>query len=146
MAAGLGLRYGGNKQVTGTGPNGEILMEYSIYDAIRAGFERIVLIIKPDMQKLMDGICGYLNKLTTKFGAPMEGVYAFQDFSSIPEFYTIPEGRTKPFGTVATPEQVDVVETSTCKLYSALYLMHNEYGITVIMHEADVPKKILEEV
>lgn len=100
MAAGLGSRYGGNKQVAGIGPNGEMLMEYSIYDAVRAGFERIVLIIKPDMKELMDGICGHLNKMTTKSGAPLEVVYAFQDFSSIPEFYTIPEERTKPFGTV----------------------------------------------
>ena len=46
----------------------------------------------------------------------------------------------------ATPEQVDVVETSTCKLYSALFLLNNEYSITIIMHESDVPKEILEEV
>ena len=45
-----------------------------------------------------------------------------------------------------TPEQVDVIETSTCKLYSALYLLNNEYSITIIMHESDVPKEILEEV
>lgn len=45
----------------------------------------------------------------------------------------------------ATPEQVDVIETSTCKLYSALYLLNNEYSITIIMHESDVPKEILEE-
>ena len=49
MAAGLGSRYGGNKQVDGVGPNGEILMEYSIYDAIRAGFTQIVFVIKPGM-------------------------------------------------------------------------------------------------
>ena len=58
MAAGLGSRYGGNKQVDGVGPDGEILMEYSIYDAIRAGFTKVVFIIKPDMVDLMHRICG----------------------------------------------------------------------------------------
>ena len=52
MAAGLGSRYGGNKQVDGVGPNGEILMEYSIYDAIRAGFTKIVFVIKPGMEEM----------------------------------------------------------------------------------------------
>ena len=58
MAAGLGSRYGGNKQVDGVGPGGEILMEYSIHDAIRAGFTKIVFIIKNDMQDLMRSLCG----------------------------------------------------------------------------------------
>ena len=58
MAAGLGSRYGGNKQVDGVGPNGEILMEYSIYDAIRAGFTKIVFVIKPGMEEMMRRICG----------------------------------------------------------------------------------------
>ena len=60
MAAGLGSRYGGNKQVDGVGPNGEILMEYSIYDAIRAGFTKIVFVIKPGMEEMMRRICARL--------------------------------------------------------------------------------------
>ena len=58
MAAGLGSRYGGNKQVDGVGPQGEMLMEYSIYDAVRAGFTKVVFIIKPDMRELMDRLWG----------------------------------------------------------------------------------------
>ena len=54
MAAGLGSRYGGSKQIDGIGPHNEILMEYSIYDALQAGFNKIVFIIKPDMEELMD--------------------------------------------------------------------------------------------
>ncbi len=53
MAAGLGSRYGGSKQVDGVGPNGEILMEYSIYDALRAGFNKVVFIIKPEMEEMV---------------------------------------------------------------------------------------------
>jgi NDP-sugar pyrophosphorylase family protein len=101
MAAGLGSRYGGSKQVDGIGPHNEILMEYSIYDALRAGFNKIVFIIKPDMEGMVRRICGdYLAEKTAKDGSPVEVAYAFQDFSSVPEFYAIPAGRTKPFGTV----------------------------------------------
>ena len=101
MAAGLGSRYGGNKQVDGVGPDGEILMEYSIYDAIRAGFTKVVFIIKPDMVDLMHRICGdYVARRTAADGSPVEVCYAVQDFTSVPDFYTIPPQRQKPFGTV----------------------------------------------
>ena len=100
MAAGLGSRYGGNKQTDGVGPNGEILMEYGVYDAVRAGFDKIVFIIKPDMLELMKRLCGDMaSRLRTPEGRPVEVCYAFQDFSSLPDFYRIPEERTKPFGT-----------------------------------------------
>ena len=100
MAAGMGSRYGGNKQVDGIGPGGEILMEYSIYDAVRAGFTKVVFIIKPDMKELMENLCGRrVANMTAADGSKVEVCYAFQDFSSIPEFYSIPAERTKPFGT-----------------------------------------------
>ena len=88
MAAGLGSRYGGSKQVDGIGPNGEILMEYSIYDALRAGFDKVVFIIKPEMREMMDELVGYLKEKKTAKGQP------------VPAFYSIPTERTKPFGTV----------------------------------------------
>ena len=101
MAAGLGSRYGGSKQVDGIGPNNEILMEYSIHDALRAGFNKIVFIIKPEMEQMMRDLVGdYISRKTALDGSPVEVAYAFQDFSSVPDFYRIPEGRTKPFGTV----------------------------------------------
>ena len=101
MAAGLGSRYGGSKQVDGIGPNGEILMEYSIYDALRAGFNKIVFIIKPEMEQMVRRLCGdALTRRTAADGSPVEVAYAFQDFSSVPDFYHIPPERTKPFGTV----------------------------------------------
>ena len=92
MAAGLGSRYGGNKQIDGIGPNGEILMQYSIYDAIQAGFKKIVFIIKPEHKEIIEGFCGNIT------GA--EIAFAYQDFSSVPSFYSIPCDRIKPFGTV----------------------------------------------
>ena len=100
MAAGMGSRYGGNKQVDGLGPNNEILMEYSIYDAVRAGFTKIVFIIKPDMEPLMKKLCGdRVSQMKTAGGEAVEVCYAFQDFSSVPSFYQIPAERVKPFGT-----------------------------------------------
>ena len=92
MAAGLGSRYGGNKQVDGIGPNGEMLMQYSIYDAVKAGFDKVVVIIKPEHQELIEGICKNIK------GAEL--VFAYQEFSSIPSSYTVPADRVKPFGTV----------------------------------------------
>ncbi|MCI2057087.1 MAG: hypothetical protein LKJ86_08080 [Oscillibacter sp.] len=101
MAAGMGSRYGGSKQTDGLGPHGEILMEYSIYDALRAGFNKIVFVIRPGMEDAMHTLVGnYLSKKTAKDGSPVEVAYAYQDFSTVPDFYHIPEGRTKPFGTL----------------------------------------------
>ena len=57
MAAGLGSRYGGSKQVDGIGPHGEILMEYAVYDALQAGFNKVVFIIKPEMEAMMEQLC-----------------------------------------------------------------------------------------
>ena len=93
MAAGMGSRYGGNKQVTGFGPCGEWLCEYSAYDAWRAGFERVVFIIKPEMLDMVRAkVEGSMDRL-------LKVEYAFQDYSSLPEFYRVPEDRVKPFGT-----------------------------------------------
>lgn len=101
MAAGMGARYGGDKQIEGIGPDGEILMEYSIYDAVRAGFTKVVFIIKEDMLDTVKKLCGdRLSKCMGNDGNSIEVFYAFQDYSSIPSFYRIPEERTKPFGTV----------------------------------------------
>ena len=100
MAAGLGSRYGGNKQLDGVGPAGETLMEYSIYDAIRAGFTKIVFVIKPGMEEMMRRTCGdYVARRTARNGEPVEVCYAVQDFSGLPDFYTLPPERVKPFGT-----------------------------------------------
>lgn len=100
MAAGIGTRYGGDKQIDTIGPHGEMLMEYSVYDAIRAGFSRVVFIIQPSMENIMRDLCGWIEKQHTPEGEPVEVSYAFQDFSSLPEFFTVPWGRVKPFGTV----------------------------------------------
>ena len=126
MAAGLGSRYGGSKQVDGIGPNGEILMEYSIHDALRAGFNKVVFIIKPEMEQMVRRLCGdALARRTAADGRPVEVAYAFQDFSSVPDFYHIPAERTKPFGTVhALLCAADVVHEPCCVINADDY-----YGV-----------------
>ena len=96
MAAGMGSRYGGVKQIERLGPDGEILMEYAIHDALRAGFDRLVLIIKPEMLEDVRELFGD----RVERGSGLKICYAFQtaqgDWDGIP----IPESRTKPLGTV----------------------------------------------
>lgn len=100
MAAGMGSRYGGDKQVDGVGPNGEYLMQYGVYDAVRAGFDKVVFIIKPDILDLIKGMCGNMvEKLKTPEGKPVEVAYVYQTFDQVPGFYSVPKERTKPFGT-----------------------------------------------
>ncbi len=94
LAAGLGSRFGGNKQISRVGPHGECLMEYSIHDAIEAGFDRIVFILKEEMVETVKETVG------KKFEGRARIDYAVQDYSSIPAFYAIPKDRVKPFGTV----------------------------------------------
>lgn len=101
MAAGLGSRYGGNKQIDGLGPNNEILMDYAVYDGIKAGFNKIVFVIKAEILDTVKRLCGdKFVGLTDKNGEPVEVSYVFQDATTIPNWYKIPENRIKPFGTV----------------------------------------------
>ena len=94
MAAGMGSRYGGLKQIDPVGSHGEAILDYSLYDAYQAGFETAVIIIKKAIEKdFMDTVGARLKK------CPMEIRYAFQEIEKIPEGYTIPEERTKPWGT-----------------------------------------------
>ena len=94
MAAGIGSRFGGGiKQLEKMGPNGEIIMDYSIYDAREAGFDKVVFIIRKDIEQDFKTIIG------DRIASQIEVDYVFQDIADIPEGFTVPEGRTKPWGT-----------------------------------------------
>lgn len=94
MAAGIGSRFGGGiKQLTSFGPNGEIIMDYSIYDAIKAGFNKIVFVIRKDLEKDFREIIG------DRIEKEIEVAYAFQELDDLPEGFSVPEGRKKPWGT-----------------------------------------------
>lgn len=94
MAAGLGSRYGGNKQIDRIGPNGEILMEYSIHDAVEAGFDKVVFVIRKSMDEQFRSMIG------DKIAKKVHVEYAYQEYDSLPDGFIPPADRTKPYGTV----------------------------------------------
>ena len=93
MAAGMGSRYGGLKQIDPVDKEGHIIMDFSIFDAKRAGFEKVVFIIKRENEEMFREVIG--NRLSRQ----IEVAYVFQELANLPEGYSVPEGRVKPWGT-----------------------------------------------
>lgn len=93
MAAGMGSRYGGLKQIDPVGPSGEIVLDYSVYDAIRTGFGKVVFVIRPDIEEAFKAAVG------SKYQGQIEVEYAFQQLTNLPNGYAVPDGREKPWGT-----------------------------------------------
>jgi hypothetical protein len=93
MAAGMGSRYGGLKQMESMGPNGSTLLDYSVYDAIRAGFGKVVFVIRQDIEVDFKKIVG------KKWESQIPVRYVFQELAMVPEGFKVPEGRQKPWGT-----------------------------------------------
>ena len=93
MAAGIGSRYGGLKQIDPVGPSGEIVLDYSVYDAIQAGFGKVVFIIRPDIEEAFREVIG------TKLDGKIQVEYVFQTLDQLPGGFSVPESRTKPWGT-----------------------------------------------
>ncbi len=105
MAAGMGSRYGGLKQIDPIDEYGNIIMDFSIFDAKRAGFEKVVFIIKKENEELFKEVVG------NKVSQHMEVEYVFQDLNNLPEGFEVPEGRVKPWGTAhAVLSAIDVVD------------------------------------
>ena len=94
LAAGMGSRYGALKQMDGVGPNNEAIIDYSIYDAIRAGFGKVVFVIR---HSFADDFTAIFNK--ERFGGKIEVEVVYQELDYLPEGFTLPEGREKPWGT-----------------------------------------------
>ena len=93
MAAGMGSRFGGLKQITPVGPNGEKLIEYAIYDAVQAGFGKVVFIIKHAIEK------DFKEHIGDRIAAHIPVEYVYQELDCLPEGFSVPEGREKPWGT-----------------------------------------------
>ncbi|MDR1225288.1 MAG: nucleotidyltransferase [Prevotellaceae bacterium] len=93
LAAGMGSRYGGLKQMDAVGPNGETIMDYSIYDAIRAGFGKVIFVIRKDFEQ------AFRNTFANRFGSIIVVDFVFQSIDKVPAGCTYPPGRTKPWGT-----------------------------------------------
>jgi NDP-sugar pyrophosphorylase family protein len=105
MAAGMGSRYGGLKQIDPVGPAGEIVLDYSVFDAIRTGFGKVVFVIREDIEQAFKEAVG------AKYKGQIEVDYAFQRLSDLPAGYSVPEGREKPWGTahavLSCQDQID---------------------------------------
>ena len=93
MAAGMGSRYGGLKQIDPVDVNGNIIIHYSLFDAYRAGFRTAVFVIKPELEETFKEVIG------PDVAAKMDIKYVHQISTDLPEGYSVPEGRTKPWGT-----------------------------------------------
>ena len=93
LAAGMGSRYGGLKQIDGLGPNGETIMDYSVFDALRAGFGKIVFVIRKDFEQ------DFRNVVLSKYEDKVPCEICFQSLDKVPEGYTYNQERTKPWGT-----------------------------------------------
>lgn len=94
LAAGMGSRYGSLKQMDGVGPNREAIIDYSIYDAIRAGFGKVVFVIRESFGAEFREVFS-----PERFGGKVEVEYVYQELTNLPEGFTVPEGREKPWGT-----------------------------------------------
>jgi dTDP-glucose pyrophosphorylase len=106
LAAGMGSRYGGLKQIDPLGPQGETIIDYSLYDAIEAGFGKVVFVIRRDIES------DFRDFLGSRWDDRIEIAYAFQELDALPEGFIVPEGRAKPWGTAhAIAVAKDHVET-----------------------------------
>ena len=92
MAAGMGSRYGGLKQLDQLGPNGETIIDYSVYDAIKAGFTKVVFIIRKDFEDQ------FKSQITEKYSEKIDVAFAFQNLDDLPDNFICPDGREKPWG------------------------------------------------
>ena len=113
LAAGMGSRYGGLKQIDPMGPGGETVLDYSVFDAIRAGFGKVVFVIRRDFEDL------FREKVGSKFAGRIPVEYAFQDINDLPAGFTVPEGRTKPWGTTHAMLAAESVIHEPCVMINA---------------------------
>jgi len=137
LAAGMGSRFGGLKQVEPVGPNGEAIIDYSIYDAIRAGFGKVVFIIRESFAD------AFKENFDKKLKGKIEVEYVFQELNMLPEGFTLPEGREKPWGTAhAILVARDVINEPFCALNADDFYGFNAYkAMAKFLTESTDPKE-----
>lgn len=124
LAAGMGSRFGGLKQVEPVGPNGEAIIDYTIYDAIRAGFGKVVFIIRESFAD------AFKEKFDAKLAGKIEVEYVFQELDRLPEGFTLPAGREKPWGTAhAILVAKDAINEPFCAINADDFYGENAYKI-----------------
>ena len=124
MAAGMGSRFGGLKQLEPIGPGGEVILDFSVFDAMKAGFNKVVFIIRRDIEKDFRELVG--NRIEKR----IDTEYVFQEYDSLPEWFNVPTERTKPYGTAhAVLSAKDVVKTPFVVINADDYYGPNTLGI-----------------
>lgn len=109
----MGSRYGGLKQLDAMGPNGEVVMDYSVFDAIRSGFGKVVFVIRKEFEEQ------FKQQLGRKFSEHIRVEYAFQDLHDLPAGFTVPEGRAKPWGTAHAMLAAEALIHEPCLMINA---------------------------
>ncbi len=127
MAAGMGSRYGGLKQLDPVGPNGEIILDYSVHDAIKAGFDKVVFVIRRDMED------AFRQRIGRAMESRVDVAYAVQEITNIPTGFRVPDGRAKPWGTGHAVLSAKSVVTTPCAAVNA----DDYYGATAFRAVAD---------
>ena len=126
LAAGMGSRYGGLKQLDGLGPNGETIMDYSIYDAIQAGFGKIVWVIRKDFEEQ------FRTQILAKYEGKVKCELCFQALDALPAGFSVPEGRQKPWGTNhAVLMGKDVIKEPFCVIKNQYAMVGFRVGNTL---------------
>lgn len=124
LAAGMGSRFGGLKQVEPVGPNGEAIIDYTIFDAIRAGFGKVVFVIRESFAD------AFKEKFEAKLNGKIDVEYVFQELDNLPEGFTLPEGREKPWGTAhAILVAKDVINEPFCAINADDFYGEGAYRI-----------------
>lgn len=122
LAAGMGSRYGGLKQIEPVGPHGETIIDYSIYDAIRTGFGKVVFVIRESFAE------AFIEKFGPKLEGKIQVEYVFQELDMLPPGYSLPGNRTKPWGTAhAVLVTRDVIKEPFCALNADDFYGYNAY-------------------
>ena len=137
MAAGMGSRYGGLKQLDPIDDNGHVILDYSVYDAMRAGFETVVFVIKPEIEDV------FKEKIGNRIAQKMNVEYVFQRHDDLPEGYSVPEGRTKPWGTAqAVLAARDVVNGPFAVINADDYYGPEGFELiySYLLHHPDTPE------
>ncbi|WP_372648932.1 NDP-sugar synthase [Draconibacterium sp.] len=137
LAAGMGSRFGGLKQVEPVGPNGEAIIDYTIFDAIRAGFGKVVFVIRESFAD------AFKEKFEAKLSGKIDVEYVFQELDNLPEGFTLPEGREKPWGTAhAILVAKDVINEPFCAINADDFYGEGAYRIMADFLTNAVQKQI----
>lgn len=124
LAAGMGSRFGGLKQVEPVGPNGEAIIDYSIYDAIKAGFGKVVFVVRESFAD------AFKDKFDPKLKGKVEVEYVYQELENLPEGFSVPDGREKPWGTAhAILVAKNVIKEPFCALNADDFYGYNAYRV-----------------